>query len=392
MINATQLIDELTTTLSTYDVFGTKSEESFDPYNRNLHTEFCSRIKDSLCKLFPSCNNVIYTLNTDRPFFGVYVNPTITPKDVATILFTSEPYAIHFYTVELDSKLFTVGLDAREITSLILNEVSAIVNTELPIQNLREIIDLSMLDTAEDSISITKTIDYAQLMIFAIKDSLRKLTSCFYTDANSELGNKFISDNDLTVSLGNALLKVLNSTFGLNDTVRSPKLTILQWAFSIYQDLNKVQRMVIKDLTDAKDMTGSQLVQGEIDKVIRSLYRIPATIQTESTNILMEARSGLFNALKQNGLRTIEDDLYEFRVRSKNAETEDDAMYTLRQINTRINIIDEYLYRNEGTLSIGEKERWLDVASRYRDLREEISRKTISHKKQYGLFYDYDKI
>lgn len=350
-------------------------------------------IREKLNALFPNANcvEVIYTRNTDHLLFGVYVNPTIIPERMIEVLFGDNPMKIERYTVEIDSKLFDQGLDSMEIVAILLREVAGMVCDENPIWNFRGCMDHYMAAT-DDVLSITFSANAVQLMTFAIKDSLHKLTSCLYPEAEFE--NEFIKENNLDVPLGNALKKILSSSFGLFDTVRHPKLIILEWVLSIYQDLKHHYPSAIHTLKEAKNTTGSKLQNMEIDKVIRALNYVSADlIQLEATTLITEAkRGGLFDNMKQNGLRAIEDDLYEFRVRAKNSETEDDAMYTLRQINTRLNIIEEYLYTNETQLRPDEIERWRSCAAKYRELREEISRKTISHKKQYGLWFDYDKI
>ena len=91
-----------------------------------------------------------------------------------------------------------------------------------------------------------------------------------------------------------------------------------------------------------------------------------------------------------NGLRGIEDDLYEYKIRFKNCETEEEAMYILRQINTRISILEDYLYNTE--VSPAEAARWRSVIDSYRSLRDELGRKKISNKKQYGICVDYDAL
>lgn len=352
-------------------------------------------IQKNLNELFPdsTCVDVLFTRNTDNMFFGVYVTPTILSTDLPAILLGSEPMKFNRYTVELDSKLFSVGLEPAEITALLLQEVSALIASENPIWNLRGILDLYQAEL-DSSFAISTAADNAQLLIFGIKDTLNKLTSCLYSESNYSInGNEFITANEMEEPLGNALKKILSSTFGLFDIVRPPKVSVLQWVLNIYMNADINVPSAINTLKDAKNATGSVLINTEIDKTIRSLYRINTDIALESARIVTEAkRGGFFDSMKQNGLRAIEDDLYEFRVRSKNADNEDDAMYTLRQINTRLNIIEEYLYTNENTLSPAEVDRWRNVAAKYRELREELSRKTMVKKKQYGIFIDYDMI
>lgn len=358
----------------------------------SINTNSLNQIRDLINKIFgnTNCVDVVFNQNRDKQFFGVYVNPTIVPEQLMAILYGDDDYTFDRYVVEIDAKLFMDSLTTNEISAVILREVSGMIADSSPVYNLRGIIDTFMCGN-DDYISITGTADSAQLFILAVKDALHKITSCFYE--GNDTVNKFIEDNHLQVSLLSAQRKILSSSFGLNDTVREPKLMLLQWAFAIYQDIKNNTPNAIAVLTDLIGTKGPYSIDRDIKQTIESLKRLSSEVAMESAAILAEARrGGLVDKMKQDGLRAIEDDLYEFRVRAKNAETEDEAMYTLRQINSRINIIEEYLYQNQSTLMPSEIERWNILSAKYRDLREEISKKTISHKKNYGIWFDYDKI
>ena len=94
--------------------------------------------------------------------------------------------------------------------------------------------------------------------------------------------------------------------------------------------------------------------------------------------------------MKQNGLRSIEDGLYEFAMRMKNCDTEEDAMYILRGINTRLNVLEDYIY-NTPELTDRERKKWQAVANQYRELRVQLTKKKIWKKNSYGLFFDYNQ-
>ena len=66
-------------------------------------------------------------------------------------------------------------------------------------------------------------------------------------------------------------------------------------------------------------------------------------------------------------------------------------MYILRQINTRLSILEDYLYNTPG-LSDAEKSRWGNLANQYRELRVELAKKNVAAKKAYGIFIDYEKL
>ena len=106
---------------------------------------------------------------------------------------------------------------------------------------------------------------------------------------------------------------------------------------------------------------------------------------------LTEAKHGLISQMKRNGLRSLEDDLYEYNMRLRNVETQDDAILLMRQINSRMSILEDYL-RDEPDLDEKERKRWEDCYQQYLDLRTALSKKTVYNKKMYGLFVDYNAL
>ena len=74
-------------------------------------------IKECLNCIFVenSCTDVLFTNNTDKPFFGIHVNPLMSSTDAITIIATDEKVKLNKYQIEFDSKLFTLDLSAEEI-------------------------------------------------------------------------------------------------------------------------------------------------------------------------------------------------------------------------------------------------------------------------------------
>ena len=152
----------------------------------------------------------------------------------------------------------------------------------------------------------------------------------------------------------------------------------------------------IYQLQSSKAITASVLYKRLIDKAIDSLYKIDTDgFVTESAKVYGQIfnegkRGGLFAQIKYNGLRGIEDDLYEFIVRARNAETEEDVMYALKQINARLAILDDYI--REENLPDDEKQRWTTVYMKYREIRDDIANKKVYNRKNYGVFFDYNQL
>lgn len=344
------------------------------------------------------CTDIFYTLNTDNEYFGVIINPVIDGPDAFKIFATSDPVVINKYQLEIDSKLLDTDLSPEEIAAVIIYEITSMLNPG-QIDRVRSLIDLNVLND-NDVVHLRDSINYTQLIVYAIKDTLYKISSIlFKEDVDDVLSNPWIQALDLADAIVSAQVSLTNNVFGVNDTLRSPQTVILQWVFMIYQDVSGYAATSIDTLKDAKSFTASKLLNAEIDKTITAIDRARSSIVKEdfgmplhkffeSTHMYALNELGLFKALKADGLRKIEDDYYELVVQVKSIDTENDALYVLRSINSRLSILDDYIYNN--TLKESDKKHWLAVARQYRDLRTTLVNKKISKRKYSDIFMDYN--
>ena len=345
------------------------------------------------------CLDVLYTLNTDKQFFGIRINPAMSASDATVILSTDEKVRLVNYQIEFDSKLFDIGLSGDELVAITIYEIASMMdNTEI-FDNLRALIDCNVV-TNDDVISIRDSVNYAQLIIFAIKDTMYKLSSMIFKDEPEDLlTNPATAATETGESLLSAREKIISSISGLGDTFRTPKPVILEWMFLMYRDM-KINSGIISDtLNDAKAFTASRLEIAEIDKTLDAVNRIDNSI-IESKNIdlnhFFEKKHlsslneiSLFRSLKKNGLRGIENELYEYTMRVKNCTDADDAYLVMRGINNRLGVLEDYIYSEQ--LTDSDRRHWEEVAQAYRDLRVVLSKKKLEGK-QYGLFFDYNKL
>lgn len=356
-------------------------------------------IKECLNNIFKdnSCTDVLFTNNTDKPFFGIHINPLMSSTDAITIIATDEKVKLCKYQIEFDSKLFSLDLSVEEIIAYTLFEISSMMDSYKSIDDVRALFDLYLLSN-DDILNLRDSVNYSQLIIYALKDTLYKVSSLLFKESDEELSNNLIISADLLDSLISARNKILSSSFGSSDTLRSPKTIILQWMFTMYKDLTHNSGIVRDTLTDAKEFAGSKLEIKEINRTITAIDQIDSTIVFESVNKFFEKKAmfslneiSIFKSLKNNGLRSIEDALWEYKLLIKNCETEEDAMYILHGISTRLSILKDYIY-NTPDLSESERRHWEAVISEYYSLREQLAKKRIVNKKQYGLFFDYDQL
>lgn len=363
-------------------------------------------IRDVLNNIFTEdkCLEVKYTNNTDNLFFGIKVSPKIDTNAALKILVTDDKVTLDTYSIEIDSRLFGYSFTAEQIAAYIIYEVSAVMNSYELIDKVRDLIDIYMLSN-DDIISIRDSTNYSQLVIFALKDTMDKLTSLIYAEPEALINNTYIQNLGLNDAILDVHDKINDLLTGTGEDIGTPKVIILQWMLQMYKDMRLNSTVIVDALKDAKLATGSKLIKDEIDKTIAAIDRIDYTIPMKDDSVFYEGsldkffekknlysvnELSLFKSLKQNGLRSIEDSLYEFAMRMKNCDTEEDAMYILRGINTRLNVLEDYIY-NTPDLSDREKKKWMAVAQQYRNLRIQLTKKKIWKQSQYGLYFDYNQ-
>ena len=334
------------------------------------------------------CIDIIYTNNNDKLFFGFTLIPVLDYEKVNAIITDTAEVKINSYYLEIDSKLFTFNLNAKELTACILYEIFSFIGTNNAITKVRYAIDDYFMQR-NSIMSFKSATQYNQLLNYAIKDIMIKQNSLFNRDPRDVYTDPFIQNSGLSVYLTSALEKIENAPVEFSTITRQPKFSVLEWIFNLYDDVKTNRIPALTTLNTAKKYTGSILIKKEIDNVINALNRIDTDVQLEAAYI-MEAvkKKGLIGQIRLNGLKGIENDLYEFKIRIKNLETEDEAMYVLRQINARLTLLQDSL----DDMDDREYDRWYKVLEQYNTLREELANKPIWNRKRYGIWYDYNKL
>lgn len=362
---------------------------------RNFHHsgEDVKNIRNCLDRIFKpdaTCINFVYTVNTDKLPFGCIVFPRLSGEEINNFLIVGESTRIDEYEVEIDSKLFDYGLTDEQVVQVILFNVYHMIKDIKPCDVVREAIDDYFIKSASQ-LAIRNSIQYQAILYLGIVDALQQVTSCLY------LPNDIVNDAFLE-SLGLYYFEdTLNKLYQRfpdcdNEATRMPKLSMLEWTLRVYDDVDKERIPAIHLLNKVKSITASTLYIDRINAVINALNRIDTSIAvSEAVNqVFMEAkrRGGLLAYLKYSGLRDIENDLYEFQLRAKNSESEQEVLYALKQINARLAILDDYIRENPDDPDI---DRWIGVKEEYMDIRDILAKKKL-HKRSYGVFVDYDAL
>lgn len=352
-------------------------------------------IRRELNKFFKNeiCEDIIYTKNIDKLFFGMCCMPIIKDEDITEILFENrKPYKINKYVIEFDSKLFEIGLSTEELTALLLHEVGHMVNNTMPVQKTRDAIAM-YLAKEDEVISLKDSIHEKSLMMFAIKDSIRRFSSIFACKDQEIIADEFVVRCGYGQHLETAFSKIVKNTGTLSRGVtKTSKLAVLEWTLKLYKNLGIKRLYAVKVMNKGKSFTGSRLEKREIDRAIQALDRMKYMKETSDEYVLEQEKRkiSLFNSIRRNGMKNLENDVYEYTIRIKNVSEEEEALFILRQINMRMSIIDDYL--NTEKIDEQEKQRWYKLRDKYDLLRTELSKKAIYDKKMYGLFIDYSTL
>lgn len=334
------------------------------------------------------CVDVGYTRNTDNLFFGMQVVPMFDANTTLDIVLGDKPIKINRYCLELDSKLFSIGLEKRELTAILLHEVGHIVTNDLPVKQVRMGID-AYFANKDQIINLKNSAQYTQLLTFAIKDMMRKANSFIFMNNDEVKADAFVAMCGYGDDLASALGKLSASAWGLSKSTKEPKLTILAWVVNLYSNVKLNRIPAINSLRKAKSATGSALTKKEIDDVIKALNRIDTDVVHEGAMLLNEAKKrGLAGAIKANGFKAMSEDYFEYKIRIKNIKDEDDMIYCMRQINSRLTLIQDTL---EEEMDEREHDRWYDLFEKYLELREILANHKIP-RRQYGLWFDYDSL
>ena len=336
------------------------------------------------------CSNIYFTRNTDKMMFGVRVDPLITDQDMIAILLDQDTVSFKRYELEIDSKALDNDITGDQLAAYIIEEVYSIMSTE-SIERVKNII-AELVAEKDGDIQIRNSINYSQIIIFAFKQILNNSSSLLYKDEDAigmlSMPNKL----DIKDTLRNCRENLCLCLNGISEPEIAPNLGVLQWALMVYEDIKMNIRNARRTLMDAQVFAGSILDRKNIDLTLKSIERAFNEVLNEAANLEDNYLSelSLFKSLKTQGLKSIEADLYEYKLQAKNCVEQEEALFIIRQINTRIGIIEDYLASED--ISDSERNKWTAVDMEYRELRQELAKRKLSMRKNVGYFVDYDKL
>lgn len=367
-------------------------------------------MRKELNKLFPDfrCSEVVINKNTDKQFFGIMVSPDF--KFGSTSDFTQrvlqgykgtyvhnnitdfEPFKECVYTLEIDMQLLRrFNLNPAETIALILRDI-CVMNSPKPYCDLRDIIDRFVaLNNIE--LDVYEILKHTELFCMACIVTLHNITSIFGGNNLELYRNEFPSVLETFENIPSYYLSATSKLYNAASVEAFDTSTVLMdWYLRIYNTLDQ-NREIEYLLRDCIEIESSITVKRWLLYSYKNMSTVSSTDQKYYQDVVQEStkRKGLIYQMKRNGLKSIEEDLFEYNMRLRNVDTQDDAILLMRQINSRMSILEDYL-AEEKNLDDKERERWETCYKKYLDLRDALSKKTVYNKKMYGLFIDYNAL
>ena len=135
--------------------------------------------------------------------------------------------------------------------------------------------------------------------------------------------------------------------------------------------------------------TAIRLVKREIERVITALSRIDDNSLLEAGPIDWARKQyrDTTNSFKYSAIKDYENDLFEFQIRLRNIDEENDALLLLHSINTRLSIIDGVL--SEDDLDEKLRSKYAILQAKYVKLREELAKRETLRRDYNRIYINY---
>ena len=359
----------------------------------------CTIIKNELNRAIPDfkCLKVECTVNHDKQFFGIFIEPFITGDDFGKYLLghltdmcpneSFENFKPDAYKIDIDGRLIRdFNFSYHEIAAIILQEICAMNSIE-PGRRVKGAIDNYIASTNSKicTESLSRTFRLSELVL---KVSLFNTASLFRRFDFSLMDNMCDVVRDGLYEPFKTAYGKLVSGAKLEDI--NTNFLLLNWYFNSYKDISP--REIDYMLRKAMEIESSKLFRQMLYVAYTQMVDRMRYDTKFYGQLVQEGakHKGLIYQMKRNGLKSIEEDVFEYNMRLRNVETQDDAILLMRQINSRMSILEEYLEGED--MDEKDRARWEACYKKYLDLREALSKKTVYNKKMYGLFVDYNAL
>lgn len=313
--------------------------------DENHSSSTLNKIKSTLNSFFvkSNCKEVLYTRNTDKLFFGIRVYPVIDGNKALEIVGDSENTISTGYYLEYDSKLFDpmLYLSGEELTALTLHEVGHIAYDVGVYDEVKNAINMYFAKSG-NSMNLKSSNGFKELLAYGLKDSVYKIGSLFTKLNNTEIAaDTFVVACGYGPQLESAMKKIVTGLSYMRKDI-DDRFIALTWVLRVGKEFEVFRIPAVKTLNKAVSLTGSQLEKRELSYAARTAATMEPLTEGAWDNISHKFSKKVLE-YKRNGVRGVKQDIFELNLRLRTAEDIDELMSIIRQANSYISILQEYL-------------------------------------------------
>ena len=304
------------------------------------------KIKAELNKLFikSKCKSVIYTNNTDKLFFGMRVYVDIDGNKAVDLLADNNTDIFEGYYVEIDSKLLDpmLYLTGRELCALLMHEVGHIAYDTSSIDEVKNQID-AYFARSGSYVNLKASRGVRELLAYAMKDAVNKAGSIFAKCGNSEIiADTFVASIGYGPDLESAMKKIRTGISFMRKEI-DDRFIALSWVLRVSLEFDLFRGPALRTLNRATQLTGSNLEKKEMKYAYKILNQMDEPVMEGMFDNIRDHFAKRSMEWKRKGIRGIKNDVFELQLRFRSAEDIEDLMSIIRQCNTDIAIIQDYL-------------------------------------------------
>lgn len=355
-----------------------------DPSQANLDD-----LKRYINKFFPDakCTRLIYTNNTDKLFFGIYILPIISGDTVVDILVNNARYIVDRYYIELDSRMFTgqVMLTPGEITALLIHDISHLINNCKPAEIVKKELDDYLASNGE-VLKISDSVQYRGILAYGFADAMRKYTTIFEDDhyVPDGITDEFIDWVDFGNLIRSAFNKLNQVWYNYNREIRNKFITF-SWILRIYTDIKHNRIPALEGIKRCIELSPSVIEREALKAMGERISRIDDDILLESAftkaetdRILKTIRESytdqpMYKYNKFSLKDCMEDDIDRIIDQKENQDyNEPNTMKDLLHcMNKKMALIQDYV-DNDDSMTQGDFKQWNEMFKRLDKARKDI--------------------
>lgn len=350
-------------------------------------------LKDILAEELPfTCQSIkindTYKGNilTDGTFFGIYVLPKFNNHNIVKTVFNCTyktddmPDTVSIndinvvsYDIEIDSRVFEI-LNNTEFYDYIYYEINKYQMLKPILRKYYEFLTVWLAKNCIELPKVTNMMELNLLYYYTIRDYIVNLISIPRMNIDTIREHLELLDTteaDEVIKLA----RNIQSKVGIITKYNNNPLFLTAYLFTVLDDMERWKNEAIKTMKVCAGLAVTDIDKEMYSNIIRCLSKLNhiniSTINEANVNEAFSIRNTkMYLDFRKSGARRLEEDYYKTAISVKTIQNKDDAMYTLREINSAIRILDALISSPETEPMAAD--RYEDLRIKYFELRDKI--------------------